>query len=248
MSLAAKNHPLWAWDEDWEQGYFKIWAILKSLGSTLSNGAICLTSKTLNQSRMRPAKSLSIFPEEIILTSRFRFGGGLGIPYTEDQKAINFSDVSKILLNLKEKYQLKKIWMELGRFAVGECGYYFAKIIDRKKVRGQEILVLNGGINHIARPALVNQFFPCQSFKNSEMENTKFQIHGPLCTALDYLGTFDLPSDLKQGDWVTFSQVGAYGFTEAMPFSSVTTSPLKVSIIKGTVSPRPPKTSTDWMV
>ena len=62
--------------------------------------------------------------------------------------------------------------MELGRFAVGECGYYFSKIIDRKTVRGKEILVLNGGINHIARPALVNQFFPCHSLKSYKKKNT----------------------------------------------------------------------------
>ena len=176
-------------------------------------------------------------------------GGGLGIPYERDQTTINFSDVSKILANLKKRYELKKIWMELGRFAVGECGYYFAKIIDRKIVRGQEILVLNGGINHIARPALVNQFFPCHPFNISTQKNSIFQIHGPLSTALDYLGTFELPDNLKSDDWLVFSKIGAYGFTEAMPFFLCHEIPSESIFYKGDfMSPRPPKTSNDWMV
>lgn len=176
-------------------------------------------------------------------------GGGLGIPYEDGQKRIQFSDVSKILVNLKKRYQLKKVWMELGRYAVGECGYYFAKIVDRKLVRGQEILILNGGINHIARPALVNQFFPCHSFKSSNKKNKSFQIHGPLCTALDYLGTFELPGDIKQNDWLFFSKVGAYGFTEAMPFFLCHDLPSESIYYRGDfMSPRSPKKSNDWMV
>jgi len=176
-------------------------------------------------------------------------GGGLGIPYEKDQEPINFSDVSKILFKLKKKYEIKNIWMELGRFAVGESGYYFSKIIDRKTVRGKEILVLNGGINHIARPALVNQFFPCHSLKAYNKKNKPFQIHGPLCTALDYLGTFELPEDLKQNDWLFFSKVGAYGFTESMPYFLCHDLPSENIYYKGDfMSPRPPKAANDWMI
>ncbi|MEX0798956.1 MAG: hypothetical protein WD025_05910, partial [Bacteriovoracaceae bacterium] len=43
-------------------------------------------------------------------------GGGLGVPYKENEEAINFLDVHDILVKLKKKYDLKTIWMELGRF------------------------------------------------------------------------------------------------------------------------------------
>ena len=125
---------------------------------------------------------------------------------------------------------------------------YF-EIIDRKTVRGKEILVLNGGINHIARPALVNQFFPCHPFNISTKKNSIFQIHGPLCTALDYLGTFELPDNLKSDDWLVFSKIGAYGFTEAMPFFLCHEIPSESIYYKGDfMSPRPSKTSNDWMI
>ena len=70
-----------------------------------------------------------------------------------------------------------------SRYAVGSCGYYFAKVVDRKTVRGKEVIVLNGGINHMARPALTGQFFPCElvSQVNGESNREKkqsYQIHG----------------------------------------------------------------------
>jgi diaminopimelate decarboxylase len=176
-------------------------------------------------------------------------GGGLGIPYNFTDKAIDFKDVQKILFNLKNEYKLKEIWMELGRFTVGDCGYYLNKIVDRKNVRGRDVLVCEGGINHIARVALVNQAFPATSFKQSNAPKQEFHIHGPLCTALDFLGSFELPSDIGVGDWLMFHKAGAYGFTESMPYFLCHKLAGEVIYYNGDLMiPRPPKTSYDWMI
>lgn len=180
-------------------------------------------------------------------------GGGLGVPYEAHQKALDFEAVAALLGDLKTKFKLPSIWMELGRYAVAECGYYLSQIADRKQTRGLDLLVLEGGINHIARPALTNQAFPAHPLRVTDKpfssSTTRFQVHGPLCTALDKLGQFDLPSDLDVGDWVVFSKAGAYGFTEAMPFFLCHPLPAEVIQFKGdVVTPRTPKTSTDWLV
>jgi len=177
-------------------------------------------------------------------------GGGLGIPYQDETKTIDFKDINEILVKLKQKHGLNKIWMELGRYAVGECGYYLSQVIDRKTVRGREILVLDGGTNHIARPALTGQAFPCHVIKDNPSTETKeFHVHGPLCTAIDKLGVFELPDNVDYGDWLVFSQAGAYGFTEAMPFFLCHNLPAEVVSYKGDImTPRGIKTSSDWLV
>jgi diaminopimelate decarboxylase len=101
--------------------------------------------------------------------------------------------------------------------SVGSCGQYAAKIIDIKSVRGRDIIVTEGGINHIARPALTSEAFPCRTLRPSSVTK-KYFIHGPLCTALDFLGEHELADDLKVGEWLVFDQTGAYGFTESMPY------------------------------
>jgi len=189
------------------------------------------------------SKKLSI-PCEVL-----DLGGGLGMHYNFHGKNIDFKDVQTLLVKLKSKYQLKKIWMELGRYTVAECGMYLTKIIDKKMARNQSILVCDGGINHIARVALVNQSFPAMAFNNKNPKTESFQVHGPLCTALDKLGTFDLPIDIQIGDWLVFHKTGAYGFTESMPYFLCHSLAGEVVYYKGDLMiPRPPKTSYDWMI
>ena len=175
-------------------------------------------------------------------------GGGLGVPYKEGEKPIAFKEVHEILVKLKKKYFLKTIWMELGRFTVAECGSYLTKILDVKEVRGRKLLVTEGGINHCARVALTGQPFPCKAFEKDGASET-FQVHGPLCTALDHLGDFDLPSDLEVGDWLVFNMAGAYGFTESMPYFLCHKLPGEALVYNDDLMvPRPPKTSYDWMI
>jgi diaminopimelate decarboxylase len=179
-------------------------------------------------------------------------GGGLGVPYKSGTEALNFSEVAKLLGELIQSFSLKEVWMELGRYSVADCGFYLAPIVDRKRTRGVDLLVLEGGINHLARPALTGESFPAHPFRvNGTLshDTQAFQVHGPLCTALDLLGTFELPEDLGPGDWLVFSKTGAYGFTEAMPFFLCHNLPAEVIQYRGDiVTPRPSKTSTDWMV
>ena len=146
-------------------------------------------------------------------------GGGLGLNYQSFslRPGLDFKEVATILHQLCQDFKIK-IWMELGRYAVGPYGIYTAQVIDRKTAAATEILVLSGGINHLARPALTQESFPGGMVRTSAAPKKKFQVHGPLCTALDRLGIYDLPEDIHPGDWMFFMQAGAYGMTEAMPF------------------------------
>ncbi|MDJ0836813.1 MAG: PLP-dependent decarboxylase [Acidobacteriota bacterium] len=153
------------------------------------------------------------FPFEIL-----DLGGGLGIPYEENDRALEWAPLMATLADLRAAGGWRETWLELGRYAVGPFGRYLARVADRKRVRGEELLVLEGGINHLLRPALTGQAFPCSALTGTGEDLTVFQVHGPLCTALDRLGNFQLPEHLAPGDWLVFDQCGAYGFTESMPY------------------------------
>ena len=175
-------------------------------------------------------------------------GGGLGLSYKDDRE-LQFTDVHNLLLKLKSEYELQKIWLELGRFSIGKFGSYLTRIVDVKTVRGKNLIITEGGINHMARPALVNESFPCEAFLNSDTEKKHFTVHGPLCTALDTLGEFDLPSSLKPGDWLKFNRTGAYGFTESMPYFLCHHLVGEAIVYQGELLvPRVPKANLDWTV
>jgi diaminopimelate decarboxylase len=122
-------------------------------------------------------------------------------------------------------------------------------VVDIKTVRGKNIIVTEGGINHMARPALVNEAFPCEVFMATEAPKKRFAVHGPLCTALDALGEFDLPESVKVGDWLMFKRAGAYGLTESMPYFLCHNLVGEACVQRDELLVlRAPKSNLEWMV
>ena len=145
-------------------------------------------------------------------------GGGLGIDYLQQGNNLSWQKIVADLAVIKERSGVEELWLELGRFAVAECGYYVVPVVDRKVNYQQEQLVLAAGINHLLRPAITDQPFPAMLLRESSKALHAFDIHGPLCTSMDKLGQLPLPEDIAVGDSLVFGFSGAYGFTESMPF------------------------------
>jgi len=145
-------------------------------------------------------------------------GGGLGIDYCQQEQQLSWATILDDLRQIKQQAGVDELWLELGRFAVAECGYYVVPVVDRKTNYDEEQLILSAGINHLLRPAITEQPFPVSLLRNSICVEQKFNIHGPLCTSMDKLGYLSLPNDVDVGDELVFGYCGAYGFTESMPF------------------------------
>ncbi|AZZ99720.1 PLP-dependent decarboxylase [Pseudoalteromonas sp. R3] len=145
-------------------------------------------------------------------------GGGLGVPYDPTHQPLDWDQVIDNLARIKADAGVEELWMELGRYAVAHCGYYLNPVVEQKINYGEHQLILAGGVNHLLRPAVTGQAFPVKALRESTAIRRDYHLHGPLCTAIDHLGTHNLPDDLDYGDWLIFGQCGAYGFTESMPY------------------------------
>jgi diaminopimelate decarboxylase len=145
-------------------------------------------------------------------------GGGLGVDYLQAGHVLNWQKIIDDLAAIKTSAGVKELWLELGRYAVAESGYYVTSVVDKKQNFQQQQLVLAGGINHLLRPAITEQAFPAALLRASSESLVNFDVHGPLCTSLDKLGRLALPNDVDVDDQLIFGLSGAYGFTESMPF------------------------------
>ncbi|MBA6288003.1 PLP-dependent decarboxylase [Colwellia sp. MB3u-4] len=145
-------------------------------------------------------------------------GGGLGVDYLQTGQGLSWKQIVADLAKIKAQAGVSELWLELGRFAVADMGYYVTSVVDRKQNFQQQQLVLAGGINHLIRPAITEQPFPVAMLRESAASLCYFDLHGPLCTSLDKLGTLAIASDVEVGDQLIFGLAGAYGFTESMPF------------------------------
>lgn len=145
-------------------------------------------------------------------------GGGLGVDYLQSGQGLSWSKIVADLAKIKAQAGVSELWLELGRFAVAQMGYYVTSVVDRKENFQHQQLVLAGGINHLIRPAITEQPFPVAMLRESAASACYFDLHGPLCTSLDKLGTLAIANDVDVDDQLIFGLAGAYGFTESMPF------------------------------
>jgi len=154
----------------------------------------------------------------------FNIGGGFGIPYFPGEQPLDVEPIANNLQTLidevRQSYTSTRIVIELGRYLVGEAGYYVCQVIDKKQSRGQKYLICNGGMHHHLSLSgnfgqVIRKNYPVvigNRLQDERLEET--YIVGPLCTPLDRLADkMQLPANADVGDYVVVFQSGAYGFS-----------------------------------
>lgn len=148
-------------------------------------------------------------------------GGGLGIPYFPADRPLDVTRVGEQLARLIDENAHwlgnTRLIMELGRYLVGEAGYYVCRVIERKHSRGQTYLLCDGGLHHhLANSGNFGQVlrknYPVViGNRLNEQPVEMVSAHGPLCTPLDILADkVELPR-AEPGDFLVILQSGAYG-------------------------------------
>ena len=148
-------------------------------------------------------------------------GGGLGVPYAPDETPLDVTALGRLLGEAMQRVERElgfapELLMEPGRWLVAEAGEYVARVVTVKSCAGEMFAVLDGGINHLLRPALIGQPHPMRILGGTDRAQVTCRVVGPLCTSLDELGAASLASP-RAGDLLAVGCAGAYGFTEAMP-------------------------------
>ncbi len=155
-------------------------------------------------------------------------GGGLGIPYEPHQESLDLVSLGAGLRAITAGWPADpvlrdaRLLLEPGRFLVGPAGAYLSRVVDHKTVDGSIVVILDGGVHHVLRPALVGQEHRVRAFGRQAdgAGNGRLQpvtVAGPLCSGLDVFSQAAVMSPPEVGDLVAILDVGAYGFTESMP-------------------------------
>ena len=152
-------------------------------------------------------------------------GGGLGIPYCDGELPLDLSWLGRRLGELRACWdsdadlRQMEVILEPGRFLVGPAGAYVARVVDVKGPESAPVAILDGGINHVLRPALIQSEHRLAVLAT---DGLRAMVHttvaGPLCTGLDVFTTDAMLPRPRVGDLMAVLDTGAYGFTESMPF------------------------------
>jgi diaminopimelate decarboxylase len=154
-------------------------------------------------------------------------GGGLGIPYADDQPELDLERFRERLAQETSGWIERpalagaRLLLEPGRWLAGPMGAYVVRVTRVKRRGGRVICVVDGGIHQLARPALIGQSQRVVALggpdSTVDRPQASVDVVGPLCTGLDVLATgVHMPSP-RTGDLLAIMDTGAYGFTESMP-------------------------------
>ena len=183
-------------------------------------------------------------------------GGGLGIPYEPHEESLDVVGFGRRLASLAEAWAVTpglrniRLLLEPGRWLVGAAGAYVARVVDRKRVGEAEVAILDGGVHHLVRPALVGQEHRVRILGAGARAARSWPvtIAGPLCSGLDvFAANARLPLPAV-GNLVAVLDTGAYGFTESMPLFLSHPVPAEVAIRSGrSALIRPRQEPAEWL-
>ena len=161
---------------------------------------------------------LNIVPEYIDI------GGGLGIPYYNEEAELNLSLtaelVSEVFREKCKKYGFgePKLILEPGRFLVGNAGY-LATTVTAVKESYKSFVGVDAGMNVLLRPALYGAHHRIEAYSTSS-EQKKYNVCGQICENSDiFARNISLPPQ-SEGDILTFRDAGAYGYVMASNYNN----------------------------
>lgn len=167
---------------------------------------------------------LGLAQEQKQPVSYLNLGGGFGIPYYDKDVPLDIDVVGANLTDLlgrrvRPVLPDARVLIELGRYLVGEAGFYVTRVVDRKQSRGRTFLVVDGGMHHQLAASgnfgqVIRRNYPLVVGNRMDTaEREIVQVVGCLCTPLDLLGDKSELPPAEVGDLVVVFQAGAYGLT-----------------------------------
>ena len=145
-------------------------------------------------------------------------GGGLGIQYNDEAPPLPADYGSSILAETNDLGL--HLLFEPGRNIVGNAGILIGKCLFTKKGEEKNFVIVDAGMNDLARPALYGSFHGVLPVKKDQDGMIEGDIVGPICESGDFLVKDREFPNFRQGDLIAFMSAGAYGFTMSSNYNS----------------------------
>jgi diaminopimelate decarboxylase len=180
-------------------------------------GSQLLTPEPYFEALKKIEGAIELFNENSLKIKYVNLGGGFGIPYKEGEKGFNAGSLTDTYREMSNKYGVI-VFLELGRFLVGESGFIITRVIDVKDRQGIPLYVIDSGMNDNPRPAIYDAYHRIEPLFEKNGKKFESRVVGPICENSDEFGTYELPS-LNVGDVLIIYSCGAYTRTMASNYN-----------------------------
>ncbi|WP_252900659.1 diaminopimelate decarboxylase [Vulcanisaeta sp. JCM 14467] len=161
---------------------------------------------------IRIAELLKEYAETIeyrvgIKITYFDMGGGFGIPYRPDEKPLDLNR-----LRILRSFFPGELWVEPGRFIVGNAGYLVTRVTEVKRKGSKTYVGVDVGMNVLIRPMLYGAYHHVITCNDSG-EREVVDVVGPICENTDKLAVNRELPRVNEGDILVILNAGAYVYS-----------------------------------
>jgi len=164
-----------------------------------------------------------------VVIKKLNAGGGYGIAYTEENKPLDFDDVTTTIMDIITKGFEKKGWarpmvlIEPGRYVVGNAGITLYTVGSIKEIPNVRTYIsVDGGMTDNIRSSLYGaKYDAIIANKAGEAKDTVVTIAGKNCESGDILVKDIALAKPRSEDILAMFSTGAYHYTMASNYNQL---------------------------
>ncbi len=149
-------------------------------------------------------------------------GGGLGIPYREDNEPPPHPEAYAALVKRATRDLGCTLIFEPGRLLVGNAGILLTRVIYLKQGEAKTFVIVDAAMNDLIRPTLYEAHHEIRPVEEPAPGARRLvaDVVGPVCESGDFLALGrDIPAP-KPGDLLAVMSAGAYGAVQAGTYNT----------------------------
>jgi diaminopimelate decarboxylase len=152
--------------------------------------------------------------------SRIDLGGGLGIPYADDDEPDSPLLYSRMIRDVMGDLDAQLI-LEPGRVIAGNAGALIARVEYVKERDGRTFVIVDAGMNDLLRPALYSAWHGIKPVAEPARGAPRraVDVVGPVCESADRFARDRPMPPVAEGDLLAFMTAGAYGAALASEYN-----------------------------
>jgi diaminopimelate decarboxylase len=152
------------------------------------------------------------------------FGSGFKVGYKEGDMVTDVDKIGSKIVNSFKDFckgygRELELWFEPGKYIVSDCGKFLVETNVVKQTTSTVFAGVNSGQNHLLRPMFYNAYHQIDNISNPDGEKKLYSIVGNICES-DTFGFDRLLNEVREGDFLSISNAGAYGFSMSNQYNS----------------------------
>jgi diaminopimelate decarboxylase len=149
-------------------------------------------------------------------------GGGLGIPYREDNEPPPDPDAYAKVVKAATRDLDCMLIFEPGRLIVGNAGILVTRVLYKKRGDAKTFVIVDAAMNDLIRPTLYGAHHEIRPLAEPAVGAKRIlaDVVGPVCESGDFLAEDRELADLEPGELLAVMSAGAYGAVQAGTYNS----------------------------